>query len=249
MDDAKDRFDYHYRFNTGQYAFYRVPKALFQKTEFDGLSSEAKLLYGMMLDRLELSIRNNWFDEKDRAYIFFTMQSIMDHFHCGHDKALRLLSELDIQTGIGLIERKHQGLGNPDRIYVKQFFEKTEAQSSEKSKAGLLKNRDSDIDKTATKDTEINHTEWNNTEKKEKHLFGDYKNVLLTENEYQALQKDFPDDYDQRIEALSGYMASSGKNYSSHLATIRNWARRDRLQISSDRKKIPDYSREKNESI
>ena len=73
MDDAKDRFDYHYRFNTGQYAFYRVPKALFQKTEFDGLSSEAKLLYGMMLDRLELSIRNNWFDEKERAYIFFTM--------------------------------------------------------------------------------------------------------------------------------------------------------------------------------
>ena len=73
--------------------------------------------------------------------------------------------------------------------------------------------------------------------------------MLLTENEYQALQKDFPDDYDKRIEALSGYMASSGKNYSSHLATIRNWARRDRLQISSDRKKIPDYSREKNESI
>ena len=96
MNDAKGRFDYHYRFNTGQYAFYRVPKALFQRTEFDGLSSEAKLLYGMMLDRLELSIRNNWFDEKDRAYIFFTMQSIMDHFHCGHDKALRLLSELDI---------------------------------------------------------------------------------------------------------------------------------------------------------
>ena len=164
MNDAKDRFDYHYRFNTGQYAFYRVPKALFQKTEFNGLSSEAKLLYGMMLDRLELSIRNNWFDEKDRAYIFFTMQSIMDHFHCGHDKALRLLSELDIQTGIGLIERKHQGLGYPDKIYVKQFTQKAEGRSSEKPNSSLRKNRTQVFGKTATNNTDMNKKEKNNTE-------------------------------------------------------------------------------------
>lgn len=60
-----------------------------------------------------------------------------------------------------------------------------------------------------------------------RHKYGEYKNVLLSDEEYQKLITEFPTDYDQRIERLSGYIASTGKTYKNHLATIRNWAKRD----------------------
>ena len=57
--------------------------------------------------------------------------------------------------------------------------------------------------------------------------YGEYENVLLSDGELEKLQAEFPGDWQQRIERLSGYMAGSGKTYKNHLATIRNWARRD----------------------
>ena len=60
-----------------------------------------------------------------------------------------------------------------------------------------------------------------------RHKYGSYKNVLLSDEDYTKLQQEFPHDYSQRIERLSEYIASSGKRYSNHLATIRNWARKD----------------------
>lgn len=63
-----------------------------------------------------------------------------------------------------------------------------------------------------------------------RHKYGMYKNVLLTDEDYDKLQSEFPHDYSERIERLSEYMASHGKSYKNHLATIRNWARKDRPQ-------------------
>ena len=63
--------------------------------------------------------------------------------------------------------------------------------------------------------------------KPSRHKYGEYKNVLLSDEEYEKLVTEFPNDYDQRIERLSGYIASTGKSYKNHLATIRNWAKRD----------------------
>lgn len=62
-----------------------------------------------------------------------------------------------------------------------------------------------------------------------RHKFGEYENVLLTDSDMEKLKAEFPDDWGERIERLSAYMASSGKGYKNHLATIRNWARRDRI--------------------
>ena len=85
------------------------------------LSIEAKLLYGMMIDRMDLSQKNGWLDEQGRVYIFFTIDEIKDRLHCANDKAMKLMRELDSDKGIGLIKSVRQGLGNPNLIYVKNF--------------------------------------------------------------------------------------------------------------------------------
>lgn len=69
-----------------------------------------------------------------------------------------------------------------------------------------------------------------------RHKYGLYKNVLLTDEDYQKLQQEFPHDYSARIERLSEYIASTGKKYKNHLATIRNWARNDVAQRPADRR-------------
>ena len=119
---ADIQFDYFMAAETEQYTFYRIPKALFTESHFHALSCEAKVLYGMMLDRLGLSIRNQWFDSQGRAYIIFTVEDVMRVMGCQSQKAVRLMKELDTADGIGLIEKKRIGLGRPNRIYVKNFM-------------------------------------------------------------------------------------------------------------------------------
>ena len=105
-----------------QFAFLRVPKKLLSDSSFKGLSLETIVLYLLLLERVELSKKNNWIDEQGRVYIIFTLTEIMSLFRCSEPKAVKLLDELDIKRGIGLIERKRQGLGKPNLIYVKNFI-------------------------------------------------------------------------------------------------------------------------------
>ena len=119
--EQKVSFDYFYGTQADQYSFYRIPKALFQNDYFKNLSSDAKILYGLMLDRMSLSIKNQWFDEQNRAYIYFSIEDIMDLLNCGKNKAVKSLQELDQENGIGLIEKKRQGFGKTNIIYVKSF--------------------------------------------------------------------------------------------------------------------------------
>ena len=114
-------FDYFYGKQGAQYAFYRIPKMLFTDSRFDVLSTDAKLLYGMLIDRMELSLKNGWIDEQGRIYLYFTIGEIQERFHCAGGKAVRLLAELDSAKGIGLIENVRQGMGKPNIIYVKNF--------------------------------------------------------------------------------------------------------------------------------
>lgn len=110
---------YYYGNTAEQYSFYRIPKALFTDIHFQGVSMEAKLLYGLMLDRMGLSVRNGWLDSDGKVYIFFTLEDALAMLGYGKDKAVRLFKELD---DIGLIERRKQGQGRPTRIYVKNFI-------------------------------------------------------------------------------------------------------------------------------
>ncbi len=92
---ADIQFDYFTAAETVQYTFYRIPKALFTESNFQGLSCEAKILYGMMLDRLGLSIRNQWFDSQGRAYIIFTVEDVMG----GHGLPVAESGAPDERTG------------------------------------------------------------------------------------------------------------------------------------------------------
>ena len=116
------QFDYYRGMEAEQYTFYRIPKVLFTAECFKSLSCEAKVLYGLLLDRMSLSIKNRWFDDEDRVYIIFTVEEIAELMNCGTQKAVRLLKELDADKGIGLIEKKRLGLGKPNVIYVKNFI-------------------------------------------------------------------------------------------------------------------------------
>lgn len=99
-------YDYFYGNESEQFSFYRIPRLLVTGEQFRTLSIDAKLLYGLMLDRMSMSAKNGWFDEKGRVYIFYTLEEIKEAMNCGHDRALRMLVELDVPHGIGLIKRR-----------------------------------------------------------------------------------------------------------------------------------------------
>lgn len=113
------QYVYFYGAQAEQFSFYRIPKALFTEPNFRELSTDAKVLYGILLDRMSLSLKNQWLDAQNKVYIIFTVEEIMDALNCANQKATRLMVELEKQAG--LIERKRQGLGRPNLIYVKNF--------------------------------------------------------------------------------------------------------------------------------
>lgn len=84
-----------------------------------GLSIDAKLLYAIFLDRVSLSIKNGWVDENGRVFIYYSVINICEILNCGTQKACKLLDELEI---FGALERRRQGLGKPNKLYLKKVF-------------------------------------------------------------------------------------------------------------------------------
>ena len=122
--------DYFYGDKSTQFTFFKMPRQFITNPQFKQLSTAAKLLYGMLLDRMSLSAKNGWHDEAGRVYIYYTVKEVCEAIACGRNKAMRLLAELDTNKGVGLIERKKQGQGKPDKIFVKRI---TTQESTEKS--------------------------------------------------------------------------------------------------------------------
>lgn len=156
-------FDYFYGAQAEQFSFYRVPKVLFTKEQFKPLSAEAKILYGIMLDKLDLSVKNKWVDEKGRVYIIYTIEQIMADMNCADQKATKLLDELEKKCG--LIERKRQGLGKPNLIFVKNFITGVESsmmaqiQNRENYDSGAVNITTADYPKSRGINTNHNNTE------------------------------------------------------------------------------------------
>lgn len=103
---------------TESYVFYKVPKALFTDKKYHSVSTDAKMLYGLLLDRMHLSVKNGWTDKYGRVYQYFTAKQAQELLRFGHEKICRLFSELEAAD---LILRKRQGQGKPNIIYVKKF--------------------------------------------------------------------------------------------------------------------------------
>lgn len=184
MEDRIKLF-YFYGREADQYSFYRIPKLLFTEEYFKKISVEAKVLYGLMLDRMSLSMKNQWFDTEGRAYIYYSLEDIMDAMGCSNKKAISIMKELDIESGIGLIEKKRQGQGKPTMIYLKQFMIQDAQKcnnyiSGEKSAISEVKNlhvlkckndmsrseeiTHPEVKKLHTNKNNINNTELSNTE-------------------------------------------------------------------------------------
>jgi len=110
--------DYFYGGEAELFAFYRIPKVLITDERFKQLDCEAKLLYGLLLDRMSLSVKNEWLDKQGRVFVLFGIDGIMEALGCAHGKAERLLTDLE---HFDLLHRERQGLGRPSRLYPKRF--------------------------------------------------------------------------------------------------------------------------------
>ncbi len=165
-------YDYFYGAQSDQFSFIRIPTVLFSQDQFKSISPEAKVLYGILLKRMDLSAKNGWFDVQGRVYIICTLEEIMETLNCGNQKAVKLLEELEAKSG--LIERKRQGLGKPNLIYVKNFisivdnpgdklaashFKKCENHISGDVKITLPEVRNSHGSNTDNNDTDNRYTE------------------------------------------------------------------------------------------
>ena len=155
--------DYFYGQTGELFSFYRIPKALFQEQRFQSLSTDAKTLYGILLDRMSLSAKNGWLDEQNRVFIIFTIEDVKRSLCCADNKATKLLRELE---EFGLIERKRGGLGRPSLVYVKNFSadsSKTRFQNRENHESGGFKSASQDPAKPRCNKTDKNNTEMNET--------------------------------------------------------------------------------------
>ena len=173
---AEMSFDYFYGDEVNQFAFYRIPKAFFKDLSLKQLSAEAKSLYGLMLDRLSLSIKNGWYDKNRKVYIVYMIEKMADDLGCSKGTAIKVRSELE---KVGLIEKVRRGLGKTDIIYVKKFY--IDSHDAELSEDSILEysegqekdfsnsNDDSSVStKTITEDIQNlccnNNTNTNNTD-------------------------------------------------------------------------------------
>ncbi len=205
--------NYFYGPQAEQFAFYRIPKVLFTDPAFRGISTDAKVLYGLLLDRMSLSARNNWLDDAGRVYIIFTVEEVMDALCCADNKATRLLRELE---GVELIERKRRGLGKPSLIYVKNFISessKLRIQSRENHDSVAAQTAVLEAPKSRCNKTDKNYTDPSETDpflsgeaagtesegKNDRTLYQEY---FFRQFNFNALIASYPEDEDMLREML-----------------------------------------------
>lgn len=191
-------FDYFYEEQSQQFAFYRIPKVLFTDNRFQKISTEGKVLYGLLLDRVSLSRENGWIDEEGRVYIIFTLNAIRQAMNCAEKSAIKYLTELE---DFGLIERIRQGLGKPAIIYVKNFIDQYNLQvkTCNNSSSGPVEVPVQDQYNLQPNYTNNNNTEINNTNPI---LSGDeermgYELYLKEQLDFEVLKQEYP--YDKEM--------------------------------------------------
>ena len=221
--------DYLHSAEADHFAFIRVPKILLQNEAFHGISVEAKLLYSLLFDRTELSNKNGWRDDQDRVYIIFTVAEIQENLNCGNKKAIQLLDELENKAG--LIERKRQGLGKPNLIYVKSFYRavdnsgerhflKCQNDTSGSVKTASLEVSESHSNKTNNKKTYFNNTDPSflpGSEPKRIDGYAQYKSYFNSELEMPILIQNYPTEK----ETLEGILDLLAETCSSKRKAIR----------------------------
>lgn len=216
-------FEYFYGQQADLFSFYRIPKVLFTDTYFRNLSTDAKTLYGILLDRMSLSAKNEWRDEHGRVYIIFTVEEIMEAMGCADQKATKMLRELEEKCG--LIQRKRQGLGKPNLIYVKNFAAQENSQflMGEIHDSGSVNFTKPEFPKSRCNNTEINNTEINDinpflscgeTKCEEKDVCSQYRQYFIEQLDFAHLilkHKEDEDILQEILELLVDVVCSNRK--------------------------------------
>ena len=221
--------DYLYDVDEAQYSFVRVPKLLLQHEAYQRISSEAKLLYSLLLDRVGLSHKNGWRDKQNRIYIIYPIAEVMEEMNCGKNKAVQLLDELEQKAG--LIERKRQGLGKPNLIYVKSFFRTVDNFGErhflkfENQTSGGLNIKPQEVSESNPTNTDNKKTDMNQTdlsflpgrESKRNDAYAQYEDYFREELEIPILIQGNP----REKETLEGILDLLAETCSSKRKTIR----------------------------
>ena len=161
-------YDYFYGPEGEQFSFIRVPKIFFENEAYRSMSAEAKILYGFLLDRVSVSLKNGWKDDQNRIFIICTIEEIMGKLGCGNKKAVQILTELE--NKIGLIERKRQGLGKPNLIYVKNFIRTVDNSGQrhflkcQNDTSGSVRTTSLEMSESHGSNTNLSNTDMSNTE-------------------------------------------------------------------------------------
>lgn len=304
-------YDYFRSGESDHFSFFRMPKLLFTDPEFSSIPTDTKMLYGFLLDRMELSRRNGWVDEEGRVYVIFTVEEMMELLNRSKGRVIKMLKELDTsEEGIGLIERRRTGQGHPNIIYVKKFYdgyninlEYSEMQRNkgylEKGSMTSLKARPGSVQRSGSgmqemyhrkstdntsgsprdepqevhnmyfkkstectsgspqdeplevhemypNNTNIKETDRNETDRSKDSapssasFYGSFHNVHLLNRELDELKHLLPYDWEDWIERLSKFMASSGRKYQNHFATICLWAEREQSKTKKREYNYPE---------
>lgn len=249
-------FDYFYKRDIERFQFFMLPKILVTGEQFKTISSDDKILYACLFDRISLSAKNDWLDKEGRIYIIFTIEEIMKTINRSRPTAVKALDELDKNTrGIGLIERKRLGFGKPNIIYVKDFTsyegEKLENQTSRSKDIELqevkkfnYRSKETELQEVKKVDpTNTNYikTDYINTDfNQEQKTFGAFQNVFLSNKELSNLKTILSHQLENYIQRLSSYLKSTGRTYEDHEATILSWFYKDQgQQTRSEKSNIP----------
>lgn len=249
-------FDYFYKRDLERFQFFMLPKILVTGEQFKTISSDAKILYACLFDRISLSAKNDWLDKEGRIYIIFTIEEIMKTINRSRPTAVKALDELDKNTGgIGLIERKRLGFGKPNIIYVKDFTsyegEKLENQTSRSKDIELQEVKKFNYRSKGTELQEVKKVDPTNTNyiktdstktdfNQEQKAFGAFQNVFLSNKELSNLKTILSNQLENYIQRLSSYLKSTGRTYEDHEATILSWFYKDQgQQTRSEKSNIP----------
>ena len=249
-------FDYFYKRDLERFQFFMLPKILVTGEQFKTISSDAKILYACLFDRISLSAKNDWLDKEGRIYIIFTIEEIMKTINRSRPTAVKALDELDKNTGgIGLIERKRLGFGKPNIIYVKDFTsyrdEKLENQTTRSKDFELQEVKKFNYRSKETELQEVKKVDPTNTNyiktdyiktdfNQEQKAFGAFQNVFLSNKELSNLKTILSNQLENYIQRLSSYLKSTGRTYEDHEATILSWFYKDQgQQTRSEKSNIP----------
>ena len=210
------KYDFYYGPEAEQFSFYRIPKVLFEAESVKNISTDAKLLYGLMLDRMQLSAKNKSYDENGRIYIYYTLKQIMKSLGCAKQKAVKLLDELEQDAE--LIERERIGLNKPNRIFVKNFLS-VYTRKYENQTSGSMKIKPQEVRKSYPSNTNNINTDFSDIEyiesimdDDEKDEYLSYKEYLLEKIEYEYLVRDHPykrDVIDEMVELMLEVLCSN----------------------------------------